>query len=83
MNHLEARAALTVSGAANHEIFGIITLTARTDVDKVTRMVWLEDLKISKASFPGAESQQHDLEKPIRDSLPDWPRTIALDRLLV
>ena len=83
MNRLEARAALTVSGGdTKQEMFGIVTLTARTEVDKETRTVWLEDPRISKASFPGAESQQHGLERAVRDSLPDWPKTIALDRLV-
>jgi hypothetical protein len=83
MNRLEGRAALTVSGdGSKQEMFGIVTLVARTDVDKETRTVWLEDLRISKSSFPGAGSQQHDLEKAVRDSLSDWPKTIALDRLL-
>ena len=83
MNRLEGRAALTVSGdGTKQEMFGIVTLVARTDVDKETRTVWLEDLKISKSSFPGAESKQHELEKAVRDSLSDWPKTMALDRLL-
>jgi hypothetical protein len=82
-NHLEGRAALTFAAAgATNEMFGIVTLTARTDVDKETRTVWLEDLRISKVSFPGAESRQHDLEQAVRDSLVGWPRAISLDRVL-
>jgi hypothetical protein len=82
-NHLEGRAALTFTAAgATNEMFGIVTLTARTDVDKETRTVWLEDLQISKVSFPGAESRQHDLEQAVRDSIAGWPRAISLDRVL-
>src|ERR1700761_8828200 len=51
-DRLEARSALTFSAeGAKNEMFGIVTLTARTDVDKETRRVWLEDLKISSVSF--------------------------------
>jgi hypothetical protein len=86
-NRLDARAAVTASRSGStsgsaQESFGIVTLTARTDVDNETRMVWLEDVKISSANFPGAKTQQDDIEKAVRDSLPDWPKTIALDRLL-
>jgi hypothetical protein len=69
-------------GGSSQETFGIVTLTARTNVDKETRMVWLEDLKVTSASFPGAKPERGDLEKAVRDSLPIWPGTIALDRLL-
>jgi hypothetical protein len=87
-NLLEGRAAVTAtkttSPAAKSpvEAFGLVTLSARTDVDKETRMVALEDLKVTSASFPGAKSEQGDLEKAVRDSLPNWPKTVALDRLL-
>jgi hypothetical protein len=82
-DRLEARAAVTASrGGSSQEAFGIVELTARTDVDKETRLVWLEDLKISSATFPGAKPEQGDLERAVRESLAAWPKTISLDRLL-
>jgi hypothetical protein len=87
-NRLEGRAAVTatMTGSApsgsTQEAFGIVTLSARTDVDKETRMVALEDLKVTSASFPGAKPAQGDLEKAVRDSLPNWPKVVSLDRLL-
>ena len=82
-NHLEARAAVTVTRPGEPTAqYGIVSLTARTDVDKESRMVTLEDLKVSSVSFPAAKSQESELERAIRDGLPDWPRTITLDRLL-
>ena len=82
-DHLQARAAVTVIPAgASMPLYGIVSLTARTDVDKENRMVTLEDLKVSSASFPAAKSQESGLERTIRESLPQWPRTITLDRLL-
>jgi hypothetical protein len=80
-NRLEGRAAVTAT-KANLEAFGIVTLSARTDVDKETRMVALEDLKVVNASFPGAKPEQGDLSKAISESLPTWPKVVALDRLL-
>ena len=67
-NRLEARAAVTASRPdSSQETFGIVTLSARTDVDKETRMVWLEDLKVTSASFPGAKPEQGDLADAIRN----------------
>lgn len=82
-NKLEARAAVTATrpGVAR-ESFGIVTLSARTDVDKMTRTVWLEDIKVNNASFPGAKSEEGDLERAVRDSISAWPKSVSLDRLL-
>ena len=80
-NKVEARCAVTATpSGATQEIFGIVTVTARTDVDKETRMVALEDMKISSASFPGASNDQGEIEKAVRDSLKVG--TVGLDRLL-
>lgn len=82
-NRLEARAAVTASRPdSTQETFGIVTLSARTEVDKETRMVWLEDLKVTSAGFPGAKPEQGDLAEAIRNSLPNWPKTVSLDHLL-
>ena len=82
-DHLQARAAVTVTRSGDStSLYGIVSLTARTDVDKESRMVTLEDLKVSSVSFPAAELQESELKRAIRDSLPQWPRTITLDRLL-
>src|ERR1700733_2847437 len=82
-NHLQARAAITVtrSGESTAQ-YGIVSLSARADVDRESRMVTLDDIKVSSVSFPAAKSQEPDLERAIRGGLPNWPRTITLDRLL-
>jgi hypothetical protein len=82
-DRLEGRAAVTATKAgSSQEAFGIVTLSARTDVDKETRMVALQDVKVTSATFPGAKPEQGDLERAVRDSLPNWPKVVALDRLL-
>src|ERR1035438_5335664 len=63
-------------------MYGIVSLTARTDVDKESRIVTLENLKVSAVSFPAAKSRESELEHAIRDNLREWPRTVTLDRLL-
>ena len=81
-NHLEARSAVTVTQQGAAPTYGIVSISARTDVDKEDRIVRLEDLKVTSASFPTEPSRQPDLLKAIRESLPQWPTTISLDRLL-
>jgi hypothetical protein len=82
-DRLQARAAVTVTRSGDsRSLYGIVSLTARTDVDKENRWVTLEDVKVSSVSFPSAESQESELKRAIRDGLSQWPRTISLDRLL-
>ena len=82
-NHLQARAAISVTRSDESTAqYGIVSLTARADVDRECRMVTLDVIKVSSVSFPAAKSQERDIERAIRDGLPNWPRTITLDRLL-
>lgn len=82
-DRLEARSAVTLmQQGTSAPVYGIVTLSGRTDVDKESRLVELEDLKVISASFPSAASEQSKLLKVIRESLPQWPRTISLDQLL-
>ena len=81
-DRLEARAAATATrqGQSN-EIFGIVTFTARTEVDKDVRMVGLEDLKVTDVSFPGSGSSQGELAQIIRNHIQGLGQ-IGLDRVL-
>jgi hypothetical protein len=81
-NRLEARSAVTVTEEGAAPVYGIVNISARTDVDKEDRMVTLEDLKVTSASFPSEPSRQSGLLRVIRESLPQWPTALSLDRLL-
>jgi hypothetical protein len=82
-NHLAARSAITVTRPGESAAqYGIVSFTARADIDRESRMVTLDDVKVMSVSFPAAKSQESELERAIRNALPDWPRTITLDRLL-
>ena len=82
-NRLELRAAATATrqGQSN-EIYGIVTFSARTEVDKDVRMVGLEDLKVTNVSFPGSGSSQGELAGMLRDTFQKHIGSISLDRLL-
>jgi hypothetical protein len=72
--------ALRPSGAKD-ETFGVIWGTARTEVDRTTRSVNLEDVSISRMNFPtlpqNGAAYQADLQTAIRPAL----ATMALDSL--
>jgi hypothetical protein len=82
-NQLEAHAAVSVTPTgAKDPTFGVIWFKARTDVDKTNRLVYLEDLNITRSSFPSAPEKAaawiealHELEPTKRS------KAISLDRL--
>jgi hypothetical protein len=79
---LTARAAVVVDNVVwPQRQYGVITFTARTEVDKETRMVTLEDVTIAKADFPTAPSDGAAYVAPLREALSSQPITMALDRL--
>ena len=82
-NQLDAHAVVSVTPTgAKDGVFGVIWFSARTDVDKTNRLVYLEDLNITRSSFPSAPDKAaawiealHELEPAKRS------KAISLDRL--
>jgi len=67
-NQLQSRAAVAVeTAAAAQPTYGVIWLSARTEVDKERRLVTLEDCTISKGTFPTATQ---DYVSILRQALP-------------
>jgi len=82
-DRVEARSAVIVTlHGDSTQIFGTVSIKARTEVDKEARLVALEDIEVKEADFPSASSLQGKLLKAIRESVPSWPRTVSLDRIL-
>jgi hypothetical protein len=81
-NRLQVRSAVAVrdSGDAQPE-FGVIWLSARTDVDKMTRLVFIHDLQITKASFPSEPDSGAPWQASLQRLVPQAWTNIALDRL--
>jgi hypothetical protein len=63
-------------------VIGIVSMSARTDMDKEMRQVAFEDIAIRDANFPSATSMQLALLKAQRDTVLSWPQTVSLDRPL-
>jgi hypothetical protein len=79
---LEARAALAISEpGAESPVFGVGWFEARTSVDKIERMVTLNDYKLIRVAFPSAPGKDEAFAKAIREQVLPKTREISLDRL--
>src|SRR5215467_2555337 len=61
--------------------YGVVWLQARTEVDKVNRLVTLDQAKVTKVKFPAAQEQESQLTALLEKKLPGATKTISLDRL--
>jgi hypothetical protein len=79
---LAAHAALAVKESGKDEpTYGVIWLETRTEVDKVNRQVYLNDTKITKASFPSASAQASAWQAALQQRLPVRSKAFSLDRI--
>lgn len=80
---LEGHAAVSVQPpGSKNPTFGVFWFTARTDVDKVNRVVFLEDLNITRLSFPSAPDKAAAWQAALQGTEKDKKsKAIALDRL--
>ena len=81
-NQLEQRAAVSVQKpSSTTPEFGVIWMTARTEVDKSTGQVALEDLKLTRSNFPSEPDNGAAILKQLHTRAPEILRPVALDRL--
>ena len=81
-NVLTFRSAVAVRPVnGKDEIFGVIWATARTQVDRVSRIVALEDFKVTRSNFPTLPDQGASYVAALQAKMAPSERTIALDRL--
>jgi uncharacterized protein (TIGR03000 family) len=81
-NRLTARAAVTVGARESpRPAYGVLWLTARTQVDREARQVTLDDFQILKVSFPAAADKGAAYLALLRATVPAGARVIALDRI--
>src|SRR5215510_13973734 len=80
-NRLEARAAVSLQPAGAPQLsYGVIWLTARTEVDKEHGLVDLEEIAIPKVNFPSAPAAAQERYLSVaRTHLPAGVKTIPLD----
>ena len=81
-NQIAFRSALAIMPkGGKQESFGVIVATARTQVDKVTRTVVFENLKITKSDFPTLPDRGASYAAELQTEVANKVRTISLDRL--
>ena len=81
-NRIDFRVAVAIKPTgAKDETFGVVFATARTQVDKVERMVVFEDLKITKSDFPTLPGHGAQYAAELQKRFGSDLKTISLDRL--
>jgi len=81
-NRLSFRCAIAIKPTgATKETYGVIFATARTRVNKVQRIVRLEDLKITSAKFPTVPNADKSYTHEIQSQIEAHASQISLDRL--
>ena len=61
--------------------YGVVWFQARTEVDKVNRMVTLDQAKVTEVKFPAAHERESELISILEKRLPTATKNISLDRL--
>src|SRR4030095_4544343 len=81
-NILSFRAVVSVTpNGSKQETLGVIWATARTQVNRVSRIVVLEDIKLTKSNFPTLPDQGASYMRALQQQSVPSQRTISLDRL--
>lgn len=79
---LQAYVAIEVKAAGSEKpSYGAALLSASTNVDKVDRMVSLDNVKVLKVIFPSAPDKQEAYLETLQKNVIPKTRLIALDRL--
>ena len=61
--------------------YGVVWFTARTEVDKINRLVTLDNVQLTRVKFPVAHEKEAVLTALLQQKLPGATKTISLDRL--
>jgi hypothetical protein len=69
------------AGAKAAPRYGVVWLQGRTEVDKVNRLVTLDQVKITQVKFPLAHEKELALTTLLEKKLPGATKLISLDRL--
>jgi hypothetical protein len=80
-NRLDAYAAISIQiQGSKDKTYGVIWFTARTEVDKVNRLVTLDDFKLTRRNFPSLPNNGSQYKQAFEANIPSM-RTIPLDLL--
>ena len=80
-NRIDFRCERDLPKGATREDYGVVFATARTHVDKTTRRVVLDDLKITKSDFPTLPDHGAAYLAELQKQFAQGVRSIPLDHL--
>ena len=81
-NWLEGRSAVSVrNDASGQQNFGVVTFSARTELDQGSRMVTVRDAVVSKADFPAVTTGVDDYLSVLRPQFAAQSWRVAQERL--
>jgi hypothetical protein len=80
-NRHRFRAVVVLTAGAGQESVGVIWASAMARVDRVSRIVTLDDLSVSRATFPTLADGGAAAVKALRALFESTPPTVALDRV--
>ncbi len=81
-NHIDLYSAVELTKAkGGSPTYGVVWFSARTEVDKINRLVTLDNIELTKVKFPLAPENEPVLTGLLRQKLPGATKTISLDRL--
>jgi hypothetical protein len=81
-NQLSGRFVVAARPAGTtNEMYGVVSFTARTDIDKANRLVTLEDFQITKLTFPTRPAMEDQYRAMLLASLEQSVKVIPLDHL--
>ena len=79
---LRSRAAVSAETPASATpLYGVVSLSARTDVDRENRLVTLNDVQVERAEFPAHPERAAELTAAIRKHMRTGAVYVSLDRL--
>jgi hypothetical protein len=82
-NQWTGRAAFSVANTpAAQPSYGVLWFAARTEIDKVNRVVTFSDIKVTRLNFPAAPDKTSLLQSALQSHVSQKGERIALDRLL-
>jgi hypothetical protein len=81
-NQIAAQAAVAVTRAeVNKPSYGVIWVTARTEIDKTNRLAELNDRLVTAAVFPDDHAHEKEYQAAIQKDVDDNVSVISLDHL--
>ena len=82
-NQFSARAAFAVTeGQGKQPAYGVLWFNARTEIDKVNRLVTFSDFRVARMNFPSAPNRVAAYQSALQARAGEKDEVIALDRLL-